>query len=97
MEVLARIKANIRRRNQYDQGSEDIPKRLNCRRISNELVRLYIDKEWKTGGTHCKRIRNFEAAYDTSEKVIQGQIYALVWKDAYLGDENAVNVHISTS
>lgn len=23
------------------------------------------------------------------------QIYSLVWKDAYLGDENAVNVHIS--
>ena len=23
------------------------------------------------------------------------QLYALVWKDAYLGDENAVNVHIS--
>ncbi len=23
------------------------------------------------------------------------QIYSLVWKDAYFGDENAVNVHIS--
>lgn len=23
------------------------------------------------------------------------QIYSLVWNDAYLGDENAVNVHIS--
>lgn len=23
------------------------------------------------------------------------QIYSLIWKDAYLGDENAVNVHIS--
>lgn len=23
------------------------------------------------------------------------QIYSLVWKDAYYGDENAVNVHIS--
>jgi DNA-binding response OmpR family regulator len=23
------------------------------------------------------------------------QLYGLVWKDAYLGDENAVNVHIS--
>lgn len=23
------------------------------------------------------------------------QIYSLVWEDAYLGDENAVNVHIS--
>ena len=23
------------------------------------------------------------------------QIYALVWKDVYIGDENAVNVHIS--
>lgn len=23
------------------------------------------------------------------------QIYSQIWKDAYLGDENAVNVHIS--
>ena len=23
------------------------------------------------------------------------QIYSLVWNDAYLGDENAVNVHVS--
>lgn len=23
------------------------------------------------------------------------QLYSLVWKDAYVGDENAVNVHIS--
>ena len=23
------------------------------------------------------------------------QMYSLVWKDAYMGDENAVNVHIS--
>ena len=23
------------------------------------------------------------------------QIYSFIWKDAYLGDENAVNVHIS--
>ena len=23
------------------------------------------------------------------------QLYTLVWKDAYIGDENAVNVHIS--
>ena len=23
------------------------------------------------------------------------QIYSLIWNDAYLGDENAVNVHIS--
>ena len=23
------------------------------------------------------------------------QIYSIIWEDAYLGDENAVNVHIS--
>ena len=23
------------------------------------------------------------------------QIYSLIWNDAYIGDENAVNVHIS--
>ena len=25
----------------------------------------------------------------------KAQIYSLIWKDVYMGDENAVNVHIS--
>ena len=60
VEVLARIKANIRRRNQYDQGSEDIPKRL----TAGELVMNLSDYTLTKSG----RLRNFEAAYATSEK-----------------------------
>ena len=53
VEVLARIKANIRRR-------------INCRRVSDESVGLYTGQERKTDRTHCKRIRNFEVIYAKS-------------------------------
>ena len=62
-EVLARIKANIRRRTQYDQSVMDPP----------QILTLGKPKKVYT----------------------KEQIYSLVWNDAYLGDENAVNVHIS--
>ena len=33
--------------------------------------------------------------FETSISVSYTHLYSLVWEDAYLGDENAVNVHIS--
>ena len=71
-EVLARIKANLRRTNQYAAGSsrkQEEPATLSCGDI--------------------QLMQNPKKVY-TKE-----QIYSLVWEDAYLGDENAVNVHIS--
>lgn len=65
-ELLARIKANIRRTTQYDTAPIIAPMLL-------------------TAGDLVMNLSDY-----TKE-----QIYSLVWNDAYCGDENAVNVHIS--
>ena len=81
-EVLARIKANIRRSTKYaaDADSEEgmltkggEPIELTAKEF--EILKLLM--------------KNPKKVY-TKE-----QLYALVWKDVYVGDENAVNVHIS--
>ena len=96
MEVLARIKANIRRRNQYDQGSEDIPKRLTAGELVMNLSDYTLTKSGRRVELTAKEYEILKLLMQHPKKVYtKEQIYALVWKDAYLGDENAVNVHIS--
>ena len=96
VEVLARIKANIRRRNQYDQGSEDIPKRLTAGELVMNLSDYTLTKSGRRVELTAKEYEILKLLMQHPKKVYtKEQIYALVWKDAYLGDENAVNVHIS--
>ena len=96
VEVLARIKANIRRRNQYDQGSEDIPKRLTAGELVMNLSDYTLTKSGRRVELTAKEYEVLKLLMQHPKKVYtKEQIYALVWKDAHLGDENAVNVHIS--
>lgn len=96
VEVLARIKANIRRRNQYDQGSEDIPKRLTAGELVMNLSDYTLTKSGRRVELTAKEYEILKLLMQHPKRVYtKEQIYALVWKDAYLGDENAVNVHIS--
>ena len=95
-EVLARIKANIRRRNQYDNAAVDMPQIL----ISGKLVMNLSDYTLTKNGNRveltAKEFEILKLLMQNPKKVYtKEQIYSLVWNDAYLGDENAVNVHIS--
>ena len=95
-EVLARIKANIRRRNQYDNAAVDTPQIL----ISGKLVMNLSDYTLTKNGNRVeltsKEFEILKLLMQNPKKVYtKEQIYSLVWNDAYLGDENAVNVHIS--
>ena len=95
-EVLARIKANIRRTTQYAAGNareETVLKR--------GALSLDINDEtvWKNGDRLELTAKEFEILkllMQNPKKVYtKEQIYSHVWNDAYFGDENAVNVHIS--
>lgn len=45
---------------------------------------------------HAKEFEILKLLMQNPKKVYtKEQIYSLVWNDAYLGDENAVNVHVS--
>ena len=88
-EVLARIKANIRRTTQYDNTSVTAPTIL----ATGDLVMNLSDYSITKKG---KNIELTAKEFDILKLLLQNpKIYSLVWNDAYLGDENAVNVHIS--
>lgn len=95
-EVLARIKANIRRNTQYAANvcaEEDIVTR-------GELVLNTGDYSVLKNGEKieltAKEFEILKLLMKNPKKVYtKEQMYSLVWNDAYMGDENAVNVHIS--
>ena len=98
-EVLARIKANLRRTNQYAAGSsrkQEEPATLSCGDIQLNPADFTVRKRGKKIDLTAKEFEILRLLMQNPKKVYtKEQIYSLVWEDAHLGDENAVNVHIS--
>ncbi len=95
-EVLARIKANIRRNTQYAVIQPE-PKALLVKgALVMNLDTYTLTKNDKPIELTIKEFEILKLFMQHPNKVYtKEQLYSLVWKDAYLGDENAVNVHIS--
>lgn len=97
-EALARIRANLRRTMQYDAGpgQEREPEILKAGGLVMDSVNYTLTKEGVKIELTAKEFAILQLLMKNPRKVYtKEQIYSLVWKDAYLGDENAVNVHIS--
>ena len=93
-EVLARIKANIRRTTQYNAA--DNPVILTAGELVMNESNHTLTKEGKKLDLTAKEFEILKLLLKNPQKVYtKAQLYASIWKDAYLGDENAVNVHIS--
>lgn len=95
-EVLARIKANIRRTTQYTApvvAENDIITKGELELNTSDYSVL------KNGEKIELTVKEFEILkllMKNPKKVYtKEQMYSQIWNDAYLGDENAVNVHIS--
>ena len=95
-EVLARIKANIRRTAQYDSASIVEPVLLTAGDLMMNLSDYTITKRGENIELTAKEFEILKLLLQNPQKVYtKEQIYSLVWNDVYCGDENAVNVHIS--
>lgn len=96
-EVLARIKANIRRTTQYAAVSEgQTETSLSAGALVMNLSDYTVTKSGKRVELTAKEFEILKLLMQNPKKVYtKEQLYSLVWKDAYVGDENAVNVHIS--
>lgn len=95
-EVLARIKANIRRNTQYAMGTSMGQSVITKDSISMNLNDYSVKKNGKKIELTAKEFEILKLLLQNPKKVYtKEQIYSIVWNDAYLGDENAVNVHIS--
>ncbi|MCI9658597.1 MAG: response regulator transcription factor [Lachnospiraceae bacterium] len=95
-EVLARIRAALRRTMQYDQGVLEGPSLLTAGELVMNLSDYTLTKNGKALDLTAKEFEILKLLMQNPKKVYtKGQLYALVWNDGYLGDENAVNVQIS--
>lgn len=95
-EVLARIKANIRRNTQYTIGAdkeEDILAKGSLMMNTNDYSVLKNGIKIELTAKEFEILKLFMK--NPKKVYTKEQIYALVWNDLYCGDENAVNVHIS--
>lgn len=95
-EVLARIKANIRRTTQYSAGIERREDTITWGKLTINTEDYYVLKEGERIELTVKEFEILKLLVKNPKKVYtKEQIYSSVWNDAYVGDENAVNVHIS--
>ncbi|NBJ95157.1 response regulator transcription factor [Parablautia muri] len=95
-EVLARIKANIRRSIQYSKPDKQESETLAVGDLVMNLTDYTVTKRNVKVDLTVKEYEILKLLLKNPKKVYtKEQIYSLIWNDAYLGDENAVNVHIS--
>lgn len=99
-EVLARIKAALRRTMQYDGAAVETAARAPSVLTAGELTMNLNDYTVKKGEEvielTAKEFEILKLFLQNPKKVYtKEQLYSVVWNDAYCGDENAVNVHIS--
>ncbi len=95
-EVLARIKANIRRSTQYTSAVQEQPQVLKAGCLVMNPEDYTAAKNGVPLELTAKEFEILKLLLQNPKKVYtKEQIYSLVWKEPYFGDENAVNVHIS--
>lgn len=96
VEVLARIKSIIRRTTQYDTVPVAVPAVLTAGDLEMNLSDYTLTKKGEAVELTAKEFDILKLLLQNPKKVYtKEQMYFLVWNDAYCGDENAVNVHIS--
>ncbi len=95
-EVLARIKANIRRNTQYAAVADAEGERITKGELTLNTDDYSVTKNGKKIELTAKEFEILRLLMKNPKKVYtKEQMYSMVWNDAYMGDENAVNVHIS--
>jgi DNA-binding response OmpR family regulator len=96
VELSARIKAAIRRANQYKENDRDEEENV---RIVNELT---IDLNNFSVMKKGERLQLTSKEFDILKLFVlnpkrvftKAQIYSFIWNEDYFGDENVINVHM---
>ena len=98
-EVLARIKAQIRRTTQYSTNNVTPAPTNTVLKVKDITINLdnytVYKKEVKLELTN-KEFQILKLLAENPQKVYtKAQIYSIIWNDTYMRDEHAVNVHVS--
>lgn len=95
-EVLARVKANLRRTMQYAQTGPEVLPTLCTGELELNQESHIAKKSGAEIELTAKEYEVLRLLMQNPQKVYtKAQLYEMVWQEDYLGDENAVNVLIS--
>lgn len=97
IELLARVKAAIRRATRYsDTGKSAQENIVHVRELTMNLDNLTVSKNGRELKLTSKELYMLKLFITNPKKIFtKEQIYRSVWKDEYYGDENIINVHMS--
>ena len=95
-EVLARIKANIRRNTIYAAGQQQEEEQLKIGELLMKTKDYSVEKNGEKIELTAKEFEILKLLMKNPKRVYtKEQLYSSLWNDRYCEDENAVNVHIS--
>jgi DNA-binding response OmpR family regulator len=95
VELSARIKAVIRRANQYSKSYKKEKVKIIINDLVIDLENYLITKNGTNIQLTSKEFDILKLFVSNPNRVFtKAQIYTLIWKDDYYGDENVINVHM---
>lgn len=95
LEFSARVKAVIRRATKYSSQDNQKQDVLEIDNLKIDIVNYAIAKNGQEVKLTSKEFSILKLFVTNRHRVFtKEQIYQMIWKDAYYGDENIINVHI---
>ncbi|WYP26013.1 response regulator transcription factor [Alkalihalobacillus sp. FSL W8-0930] len=96
IELVARVKAVIRRSTTYQESDEQTPSVLRVHELEMDLDGLVVRKNGDEISLTSKEWKILKLLLENQKRVLtKEQIYQAVWDDHYYGDEHVINVHVS--
>lgn len=95
IELVARIRASIRRATQYSGKIEDVPTPIHIHEMTMNPENFQVYKNGEEIKLTSKEWAILKLFFTNPKRVYtKEQIYQAVWQDVYYGDENIINVHM---
>lgn len=96
VELTARIKAGIRRANQYSKAEKKKePEAITIGNLTIDLENYLVTKKGVNVQLTPKEFDILKLFVLNPKRVFtKAQIYSFVWNNDYMGDENVINVHM---
>ena len=96
VELSARIKAAIRRANQYTKNDKkEVTNIVKVNHLTIDLENFSVAKKGVNIQLTSKEFDILKLFISNPNRVFtKAQIYSFIWNDDYFGDENVINVHM---
>jgi len=95
LEFSARVKAVIRRATKYSSHMDNKTDVVVIGNLKIDIVNFSINKNGQEVKLTSKEFAILKLFVTNRQRVFtKEQIYQMIWKDTYYGDENIINVHI---